>query len=90
MHIAEYEWGSHYNHDPGRNRKLLLTKRELRRLRKNVKEKGLTIIATHLFISDSGYAKLEIDLARGKREYDKRETTKKRDTERQMERLRKV
>ncbi len=90
MHIAEYEWGSHYNHDPKRNRKLLLTKRELRKLEKNVREKGLTIVATHLFISDNGYAKIEIALARGKREYDKREITKKRDTERQMDRLRKL
>lgn len=89
MHIAEYDWGSHFNHDPKRNRKLLLTKRELKRLEKNVKEKGLTIIATHLFISDKGYAKLDIALARGKREYDKRETMKKRDTERQLDRLRK-
>ena len=89
MHIAEYEWGSHYNHDPKRNRKLLLTKRELKRLEKNVREKGLTIIATHLFISDKGYAKIEIALTRGKREYDKRETMKKRDTERQLDRLRK-
>jgi SsrA-binding protein len=90
MHIAEYDWGSHYNHDPKRNRKLLLTRRELKRLEKNVKEKGLTIVATHLFISESGYAKLEIALARGKREYDKRETVKKRDTERDLERLRKA
>lgn len=89
MHIAEYKWGSHYNHDPKRNRKLLLTRRELRRLEKNVKEKGLTIIALHLFIADNGYAKLEIALARGKREYDKREDMKKKDTKRQLDRLRK-
>jgi SsrA-binding protein len=89
MHIAEYKWGSHYNHDPKRNRKLLLTKRELRRLGKNVREKGLTIIAIHLFIADNGYAKLEIALARGKREFDKREDMKRKDTDRQLDRLRK-
>lgn len=90
MHIAEYKWGSHYNHDPKRNRKLLLTRRELKKLDKNVKEKGLTIVATHLFIADNGYAKLEIVLARGKREYDKRENMKRKDTERQLDRLRKA
>ncbi len=90
MHIAEYKWGTHYNHDPKRNRKLLLTRRELKKLDKNVKEKGLTIVATHLFIADNGYAKLEIVLARGKREYDKRENMKRKDTERQLDRLRKA
>jgi len=90
MHIAEYKWGTHYNHDPKRNRKLLLTRRELKKLDKNVKEKGLTIVATHLFIADNGYAKLEIVLARGKREYDKRENMKRKDTERQLDRLRKT
>jgi len=90
MHIAEYKWGTHYNHDPKRNRKLLLTRRELKKLDKNVREKGLTIVATHLFIADNGYAKLEIVLARGKREYDKRENMKRKDTERQLDRLRKA
>jgi SsrA-binding protein len=89
MHIAEYSWGSHYNHDPKRIRKLLLTKRELKRLEKNVREKGCTIVALQLFIADSGYAKLEVALARGKKEYDKREDMKKRDTDRQLERVRK-
>jgi SsrA-binding protein len=89
MHIAEYSQGSHYNHDPKRLRKLLLTKRELRKLERNVKEKGCTIVALLLFIADNGYAKLEIALARGKKEYDKREVMKKRDTDRQLERVRK-
>ena len=89
MHIAEYKWGSHYNHDPKRNRKLLLTRRELRRLEKNVKVKGLTIIAIHLFIADNGYAKLEIALSKGKSEYDKREAIKEKDSKRELERLRK-
>ena len=89
LHISEYRWGSHYNHDPKRNKKLLLTKRELKKLEKNVKEKGCTIIALRLFIAESGYAKLEIALSRGKREYDKREDMKKKDTQRQLDRLRK-
>lgn len=89
LHISEYSWGSHYNHDPKRNKKLLLTKRELKKLEKNVKEKGCTIIALRLFIAESGYAKLEIALSRGKREYDKREDMKKKDTQRQLDRLRK-
>jgi SsrA-binding protein len=87
MQIAEYEYGTHYNHDPKRDRKLLLQKKELKKLEKNVKEKGYTIIVLSLFISDKGYAKLEISLARGKKEYDKREDIKKKDTQRQLERL---
>jgi SsrA-binding protein len=87
MHIAEYYWGTHYNHLPGRERKLLMTKRELKKLQKNVKERGYTIVTLRLFISENGYAKLEIALARGKKEYDKREDLKKKDTQRQLERL---
>ncbi len=89
LHISEYSHGSYLNHDPKRNKKLLLTKRELRKLERGVKEKGCTIIALRLFIAESGYAKLEIALSRGKREYDKREDMKKRDTDRQLDRLRK-
>ncbi|MBN2610441.1 MAG: SsrA-binding protein SmpB [Bacteroidales bacterium] len=89
LQIAEYNWGTHYNHIPGRERKLLLNKKELKKLSKNVKERGYTIITLRLFISDNGYAKLEIALARGKKEYDKREDLKKKDTQRQLERLRK-
>lgn len=87
LQIAEYNWGTHYNHIPGRERKLLLNRRELKKLSKNVKERGYTIITLRLFISDNGYAKLEIALARGKKEYDKREDLKKKDTQRQLERL---
>jgi SsrA-binding protein len=89
LHIAEYNWGSYYNHDPKRNKKLLLTKRELKKLERGVREKGCTIIALRLIIAESGYAKLEIALSRGKREYDKREDMKKRDTQRELDRLRK-
>ena len=87
MNVAEYWWGSYNRHDPKRDRKLLLNKRELRRLQRAVKEKGLTIVAVRLFISEKGYAKLEIALARGKREYDKRESIKEKDMRRERERL---
>lgn len=82
MHIADYWWGSFNKHDPKRDRKLLLTKRELRRLARAVKEKGNTIVSTRLFISENGYAKLNIALARGKKEYDKRQSIKEKDMRR--------
>ena len=87
MNISEYWWGSYNRHDPGRDRKLLLNKRELRRLQRAVREKGLTIVTVRMFISERGYAKLEIALARGKREYDKRESIKEKDMRRDRERL---
>lgn len=87
MHIAEYKYGNIFNHIPSRERKLLLSKRELNKLEKNVREKGLTIIALRIFIAKSGYAKVEIALARGKKEFDKREDMKKKDTQRQLERF---
>lgn len=86
MNVAEYWWGSAFSRqDPKRDRKLLLTKRELRKLSRAVKEKGLTIVATKLFISENGYAKLNIALARGKREFDKRESIKEKDFKRSMQ-----
>jgi len=90
MQIAEYAWASYNSHVPGRERRLLLNKQELRKLQRKVKESGLTIAALRIFLADSGYAKLEIGLARGKKEYDKRETIKRKDTQRQMDRLRKI
>jgi SsrA-binding protein len=90
MQIAEYANRGYANHDPAWDRKLLLNQTELRRLERKTREKGLTIVATRLFIADSGYAKLNIALARGKKEYDKREDIKKRDTKRQDDRLRKM
>lgn len=87
MHIAEYWWGSFNKHDPRRDRKLLLNRKELRKLERATKEKGLTIIATRLFIAQNGYAKLNISLARGKREYDKRHSIKDKDMRRDMERM---
>ena len=76
MHIAEYDRGSYNNHDPKRDRKLLLTARELRKLKNKVQEKGFTIVPVLLFINEKGLAKLDIALARGKHYYDKRESLK--------------
>lgn len=86
MHIAEYGYGTYNNHEPKRERKLLLTKRELRKLQTKVKERGFTIIPTLLFINEKGLAKLTIALARGKHHYDKRETLKKKDIQREIDR----
>jgi SsrA-binding protein len=86
MHIAEYTFGTHYNHEPKRDRKLLLTKRELKKLLGKTKEKGLTIIPTRLYINDKGLAKIDIALAKGKKLYDKRETLKTKDSKREMDR----
>ena len=86
MHIAEYIYGSYNNHIAKRDRKLLLTARELKKLDNKVKEKGFTIIPTVLFINERGLAKLEIALARGKHYYDKRQDLKKRDTQREIDR----
>ena len=85
MHIAEYDKGTYNNHDPKRDRKLLLTARELRKLKIKVQEKGLTIIPVRLFINEKGLAKVEIALARGKHYYDKRETLKNKDSKRDVE-----
>lgn len=90
MQIADYAWSSYNKHVPGRDRKLLLNRSELRKLQRKTKESGLTIVALRIFISDSGFAKLEIGLARGKKEYDKRETIKRKDTQRQLERLQRI
>jgi len=86
MHIAEYDYGSYNNHLAKRDRKLLLTKRELKKLHTKVKEKSFTIIPVSLFINERGLAKLEIALARGKHYYDKRNTLKEKDTRREIER----
>ena len=86
LHISEYSLGTHYNHDPKRDRKLLLTARELKKLETKTKEKGLTIIPFLLYINDKGLAKLKIALAKGKHSYDKRETLKKKDIKREIDR----
>ena len=86
MHIAEYSHGSFYNHESKRDRILLLNKKELKKLREKGEEKGFTIIPLHLFISDRGFAKLEIGLGQGKKIYDKRDTLKERDSKIEMNR----
>jgi len=84
MHISPYENGTHYNHEPTRERKLLLNKKELRKIEKKLNDKGLTVVPTRLFINDRGFAKLEVAIAKGKKLYDKRESMKERDTKREM------
>lgn len=86
MHISEYRFGSYLNHVAKRDRKLLLTRRELRKLQNKIKERGFTIIPTLLYIDSRGYAKLTISLARGKKFFDKRETIKAKDSRRDLER----
>ncbi len=86
MSISEYSHGGMYNHEPNRQRKLLLTKRELKRLKRKVQNTGLTIIPLKLYINDRGLAKMQIGLAKGKREFDKRNTIKDRDAKRDLSR----
>jgi len=86
LHVAEYLQGSYNNHEPKRDRKLLLTKRELKKLQSKLKDNGTTIIPTLLFINESGLAKIDIYLARGKKMYDKRDTIKEKDIRRAKER----
>ena len=76
MNIALYHWGSWGQHEPVRDRRLLLNRKELRHLQQADKQKGLTIVAVKLFIADNGFAKLVIALAKGKKEYDKRQSIK--------------
>lgn len=90
MHIAEYFYGSYNNHSARRDRKLLLERKELRKLQQAVKNPGFTIVPTRLFINEKGLAKLVIGLARGKHEYDKRETLKERDDKREMDRIKRI
>jgi SsrA-binding protein len=87
LHIAEYSHGTVNNHDPVRERKLLLQKRELRKLEAKIKEKGFSIVPLRIFFNEKGFAKMEIGLGKGKKQYDKRETIKQRDTEREMKRF---
>jgi SsrA-binding protein len=86
MHIAEYRMGTTNNHLVVHDRKLLLTKRELRKLETRIKEKGYTIVPLRIFFSEKGYAKMEIGLGKGKKLYDKRDTMKQRDTDKEIKR----
>jgi SsrA-binding protein len=89
MYIEEYTFGTHFNHRPRGSRKLLLNKRELKKLNKEVRNTGLTIVPLKLFINEKGFAKILIALARGKKLYDKRETLKDRDNKRDLDRVKK-
>ncbi|NOZ46027.1 MAG: SsrA-binding protein SmpB [Chlorobi bacterium] len=89
LNISEYFFGSYNNHNPRRDRKLLLNKKELDKLERKLRDKGLTIIPTRLFVNEKGYAKLQIALARGKKRFDKREDIKQKDAKREMDRLKK-
>jgi len=89
MHISEYKFGSYYNHEEKRERKLLLNRKELNKLDRKTKESGLTIIPTKLFLNDKGFAKMEIALCRGKKHYDKRESLKQKDSKKEIDRMRK-
>lgn len=86
FHIAEYTFGTVNNHEPLRDRKLLLSKREIKKLEAKIKEKGYTLIPLRLFFNEKNLVKLEIGLAKGKKLHDKRETIKQRDTDREMKR----
>jgi SsrA-binding protein len=90
MTIQEYAFGNYYNHRPKAERKLLLNKKELKKLYKEVQNTGLTIVPLRLFINDNGYAKLVIALAKGKKLFDKRETIKDRDNKRNLDRIKKI
>ena len=86
LHIAEYRFGTTNNHIAVHDRKLLLNKRELRKLENKMKEKGYTIVPLRIFFNENGYAKLEIGLGKGKKAFDKRETMKNRDIEKEIKR----
>lgn len=87
FHISEYTHGTFNNHDPIRERKLLLNRRELKKLDSKIKEKGYTIVPLRLFFNDKNLAKVEIGLAKGKKLHDKRETIKQRDSDRELKRF---
>lgn len=86
MNISEYFYGTYNNHLPRRDRKLLLTKRELEKIRRQTKDTGFTIVPTKLYINAKGLAKVEVAVAKGKKQYDKRESLKEKDDKRQMNR----
>lgn len=86
MYISEYFYGTYNNHQARRDRKLLLTKKELQKIERNIKDNGFSIIPTRVFINDKGLAKVIIAVAKGKKMYDKRESIKEREDKRQMDR----
>ncbi len=86
MHIDEYQYGSYYNHKPKRNRKLLLQKKEIKKMERKLQDKGITMIPLEVFINERGLAKMNIALAKGKKLYDKRESIKTKDINRDLQR----
>jgi len=90
MHITEYFYGSYNNHVVRRDRKLLLNKKEIKKLERGTKETGFTIVPVRMFINEKGLAKVVIALAKGKKQYDKRESLKEKDDRRDMDRIRKI
>jgi len=87
LHIAEYSHGTSSNHDPLRERKLLLNKKELKKIESKIKEKGITVVPLRIFFSEKGIAKIELGLGKGKKLYDKRETIKQRDNQRELKKF---
>ena len=87
LHIAEYTHGTSSNHNPLRERKLLLNKKELRKIEGKIKEKGITVVPLKIFFSEKGLAKMQIGLGKGKKLYDKRETIKQRDNQRELKKF---
>lgn len=90
MNIEEYAFGNYYNHRPKAERKLLLNKRELKSLHKDVQTKGYAIVPLRLFINDRGFAKVEIALGKGKKLYDKRDTIRDRENKINLDRIKKI
>ena len=90
LYIAEYKYGTYNNHETRRMRKLLLHRRELKKLERKVKEKGFSIVPYRLYISERGLVKLEIKLAQGKKSYDKRDSIKERESKRDLDRMKKI
>jgi SsrA-binding protein len=86
MHIAEYSHGTAYNHDPARDRKLLLQKREIKKIEASLKEKGYTLVPLRVYFNDKNLVKIEIGLGKGKKLHDKRESIRQKDVEREMKR----
>lgn len=87
MYVAEYFYGTYNNHAPRRERKLLLNRKELRKIERAVKETGQTVVPTRLFLNDKGLAKLNIAVAKGKKQYDKRQSLREKDDKRDMDRF---
>ena len=87
LHISPYEFGSYANHNPTRERKLLLKKKELDKIAQKLKEKGFTIIPLSIYFNERGYAKMKIGLGKGKKLHDKRESIKQRESDREIQRF---